>query len=336
MRPEPFRTWTRPLRLQRRLAKQLPEGGGLRLRILTTSCQWDIVELRRDERHLTLVLATRRKIAEDLVHYYYRYFLPVIVHVFSRASPTIGKAVAELSDGSSTRSDHMLFSANFPDALLIPDPEFFNSNGFDRHRRKLSAQPLWHERADVMVWRGATTGRGLFPHQSPDLDAPGVLQRIRLCALLRNERGVDARIYRIVQSCDPDRDENLLAQAGLLGGQVPEDNWLNHKFAFDIDGNTNAWSNLFVRLLFGCCVLKVASPEAFRQWYYDRLKPWVHYVPVDANLANLVERVDWCRSHLAECRVIAAAGQALALSMTVTSETSFAIGQINQHLGHAR
>ncbi len=293
-----------------------------------------MVELHRDERNLTLVLAARDKIAEDRVHYYYRYSLPIAVYLFSRAAPSITRAVIELGDGSFTQSDHMLFSANFPEALLIPDPEFFNSNGYALHRRKLFAQRPWHERADLIVWRGATTGRGLFPHQNPDLVAPGMLQRIRLCGLLKTDRGIDAKLYRVVSPSGSEADEIILKRAGLLGGPVPEDDWLGYKFAIDIDGNTNAWSNLFVRLLFGCCVIKVASPANFRQWYYERLKPWVHYVPIDASLCNLVERIDWCRSHLRECRAIAAAGQALALSMTLETETHYAIERINRRLGH--
>lgn len=62
------------------------------------------------------------------------------------------------------------------------------------------------------------------------------------------------------------------------------------RFALDVDGNTNAWANLFQRLLLGCCVIKVASPFGYRQWYYDDLVPWVHYVPVRADMADLVDR----------------------------------------------
>ena len=333
MRPEVFKKWLRPIRLQRRLKIHLPEAARLRLHIVAKSQQWRMVELQRDERHLTLLLATRQKIAQDQVHYYYRVFLPVVVYVFSRAAASIPRAVAELHDGSTAESDHMVFSANFHDALLIPDPEFFNSNGFALHRRKLSMQRPWHERADFMLWRGATTGHGRFPRQSADLVAPDVLQRIRLCALLKTISGIDAKIHRVVHSSDPNGDHALLSEVGLLGSAVPEDIWLDHKFAFDIDGNANTWTNLFIRLLFGCCVLKVASPRNFRQWYYERLEPWVHYVPIDADLGNLVERIDWCRSHPAECCAIAGAGQALALSMTLETETGFAVGHINRRLG---
>ena len=86
-------------------------------------------------------------------------------------------------------------------------------------------------------------------------------------------------------------------------------------FAIDIDGYTNAWSGLFVRLLMGCCVLKVESPTGHRQWYYPRMEAWRHYIPVAADLGDLQQQIDWCQSHEKECEQIANQGRELALSM---------------------
>jgi hypothetical protein len=37
-------------------------------------------------------------------------------------------------------------------------------------------------------------------------------------------------------------------------------------------------------------IFKVESAYGFQQWYYERLQPWVHYVPVAADLSDLRER----------------------------------------------
>ena len=60
----------------------------------------------------------------------------------------------------------------------------------------------------------------------------------------------------------------------------------------------------------GCCVLRVTSTR--RQWYHHRLEPWVHVVPVAADLSNLIDTLAWCRTQPALCQSIAAAGQQLA------------------------
>ncbi len=154
-----------------------------------------------------------------------------------------------------------------------------------------------------------------------------------MCGMLRSVPGVDAKIYRVVQSSNVEEDTDRLRRIGILGGEIEEQSWLDRKFAIDIDGNGNAWSNFFMRLLFGCCIIKVGSPMGCRQWYYYRLAPWTHFVPVRADLGDLVERIQWCREHPEQSAEIAANGQALALSMTVASETTDAIERINRRLG---
>jgi hypothetical protein len=58
----------------------------------------------------------------------------------------------------------------------------------------------------------------------------------------------------------------------------------------DIDGNANSWDGLFWKLLSNSVVLKVESNNS--QWYYSQLKPWHHFVPVKADLSDLVEKVE--------------------------------------------
>ncbi len=89
----------------------------------------------------------------------------------------------------------------------------------------------------------------------------------------------------------------------------------------------------FCRLLLGCCVLKIGSERGFRQWYYDDLVPWRHYVPVAADVSDLSEKIDWCRSHPDACETIADEGRTLALSMTFEREMARGVDAINRAFG---
>jgi hypothetical protein len=109
--------------------------------------------------------------------------------------------------------------------------------------------------------------------------------------------------------------------------------WGRYKFAPDVGGRINAWSNLFVRRLLGCCVLKVRSQRGFRQWYYNNLVPWRHYVPVRDDMADLVEKIEWCRSHDGECAEIARAGSAFAHAMSVDGEIAEAASRLEAACG---
>lgn len=325
----------RKRRLRRRLSAYLPGAGenSHRIAFVHRLQRPDLVELRRDGRRLTLFLAPLKTFLDERAYNIYSIFLPVVLHVFSRATESVTRAIAELNDGTAVRSDHLLFSSTRADSLLIPDPEFFNTNAHSDVRQTLARQRPWSERNDQLVWRGSTTGWNEFLGADLDLARPNLKQRIRMCGVLKSVAGVDARINRVVQSEDAERDEGRLRQAGILGDTIAREAWLDRKFAIDIDGNTNAWTNFYIRLLYGCCVIKVGSPAGFRQWYYHRLEPWKHFVPVRADLDDLVERIQWCRDHPAECAEIAASGRALALSMTIESETAYATAQINARLG---
>jgi hypothetical protein len=162
-------------------------------------------------------------------------------------------------------------------------------------------------------------------------DDSALRARVRLCLKLASVPRTDVKLRKLV-NVEPDDRVELLSSAGILGGKIRQSDWRRFKFAIDIDGFTNSWPNLFVRLLLGCCVLKVESEQGYRQWYYDRLEPWVNYVPVRADMADIEEKIAWCRSHDAECRRIAEAGKSLAQSMTVETEMRQAVERINQRM----
>ena len=103
--------------------------------------------------------------------------------------------------------------------------------------------------------------------------------------------------------------DNRLQQEGLLRSTVNPRHTVLHAWEIDIDRNVNSWGLLW-KLLSGSCILRVQSSR--KQWYYPRLQPWVHLVPVRADLSDLGEELKWCKHHQRECASIAADGEALA------------------------
>jgi hypothetical protein len=130
---------------------------------------------------------------------------------------------------------------------------------------------------------------------------------------------IDAAISNIVQMPDSESGEQL-ASSGLTGAFLPSTGLEAFKYQIDIDGNTNSWPGLFKKLLSASPVLKVASPQDYRQWYYDRLRPWVNHVPVESDMSDLPEKVRWLRSHDSVARRIGQCGRELALSLDWETE----------------
>lgn len=251
---------------------------------------------------------------------------PSFLYLFSRLGPEVGGMIADLSDGEESGPGIVSGCSRDPGALLVPDCIFVASGGYRHARGVMRDPPAWESRADLVLWRGSTTGTG--PITTPEMRPQDLTGRVGMCLLLRGLPGVDVRLAGVVQSADPAGDRARLEAAGLCATSLSPWLWQTVRYAIDIDGNTNAWSNLFTRLLAGCCVLKVASAHGYRQWYYDRLLPWVHYVPVSADMADFAERIAWCRSHPGDCAGIARAGRALALSLTFQDEIARTVAHL--------
>ena len=211
------------------------------------------------------------------------------------------------------RIDASVDDSRDPTRPLIPDPYCLMTGGYQALRERMQLDPLppWQERLPLAFWRGSTTGS-----KDIDLNTLGLNTRYQLARLSRAlPNRLDARINRAVQCRDEkarEQVEQRLQLEGLLSATVNPWHAGLHAWQIDIDGNVNSWGLLW-KLLSGSCILRVQSTR--RQWYHERLRPWVHLVPVHADLSNLEERLAWCNNHRRECAAIATAGQALAIQV---------------------
>ena len=252
--------------------------------------------------------------------------LPAVLSIFSRTGAPVRTFDADLSDGNNAPAGAMAFCSNRDDVILVPDPVFVNSNGYAEYRNKSFAHP-WADRDDMVLWRGTLTGKGVLTTELMAANDAQLRQRTRMCLILRSTPKTDVKIRKAEGKLEKGHYERL-AGNGLLGGKIRQSDWGRQKFALDVDGHTNAWSNFYVRLLLGCCVIKISSEGGFRQWYYDKLVPWRHFVPVRADMSDLIEKIDWCRAHDEKCRNIAKAGKAVASSMTASTEINDAVRRL--------
>jgi hypothetical protein len=165
--------------------------------------------------------------------------------------------------------DSGAFCSNNARACLILDYEFLCDAGYQDFREACARNPVaWIDRGDKVFWRGASTGRRLNePPAEGEDDDFCCLQRLRLCVAAKNPAVIDRcdiGLSQIVQISQPHLRKRIL-KAPLVKGFAPREQFAKQKFVVDIDGNSNAWSGLFLALHGGSCVLKVESPEGYRQ-----------------------------------------------------------------------
>ncbi len=278
--------------------------------------------------------ALRIAISDDLLRDDPSYFsalwkrLGVFVDLLS--DPAIASAFypCALGDSATEPGRALAFCSNLPGTVLVPDRAFLTRGGYAAERTAASRAPRWRDRDGTVLWRGGITGWGTAFNDTMSPDDAALIQRVRLCLAARGIAGADIKFA--ASGSWPSDIAEAYARAGIAGQPIPQAEWLNRRFAIDADGNSNAFSNLYVRLVYGCCVLKVASAHGFRQWYYDELVAWTHYVPVAADLSDLATRIAWCRDNPDECERIAAAGQAFAMARTVETERTATIAKIRR------
>ncbi|MBV8848822.1 MAG: hypothetical protein JOZ16_04470 [Methylobacteriaceae bacterium] len=203
---------------------------------------------------------------------------------------------------------------------LIPDVYYINHFGYRDVRHSAVSLPMWRDRRNAIAWRGSVTGGG-------DFYSPSDIPRVQLALRCRDIAVADVALFGVHSTMagifPPEQIEAFITAERLEGDRWHMPHFGTYRYAIDIDGHANAWAFL-EKLILGCCVLKVGSP--YEQWFYGDLRPWVHYVPVRADLSDLDERIDWCLVHQDECEWIAQNGARFAASCTYEREVCRACG----------
>ena len=236
---------------------------------------------------------------------------------------TSGAGVIDIEDGSNQGSyPRIAFCSALAQAELIIDEYYVAHRGYATLRREVEAAWIpWDEREPKVCWRGSTTGiQSSIPEEHewhwrwlPRLHLCDVVHR----SYLRDH--FDVGVINTVQ-VENARAKDAILASGFMRPALPRLSFINFRYLIDIDGNANAWNGFFGALLMGACIFKVKSPHGFRQWYYDRLIPGVHYLSIKSDLSNLNDAVAWAIEHPDQCSEIARRARNFALSMNYEDE----------------
>lgn len=219
------------------------------------------------------------------------------------------RRVPILAFGATTSEKH---------CLLMPDPAFLSSKGYSKERSAIEEMNQifpWHMKQPTIFWRGNSTGPGLTD------DDWQKVPRIALCLKakeINDTRAIDVGLSNLTPFSKPEHETRIL-DLDIVRGFVPFFDFLKYRYQIDVDGFANAWISCFTKLASHALTLKITSTQ--RQWYYDRLVPWKHFIPVAEDSTNLREILDWLRNHDAEAHTIADNAFSLTSDITFTSES---------------
>lgn len=174
-------------------------------------------------------------------------------------------------------------------SFLIPDPAYLGELAYKDEIAKIKAwnsQISFADKKPTVFWRGAATGI-CIENELWITTARGRL--VLLANRVNNPDIIDAKITKIDHL--PPEQKKIMADQGVLGEACEFKDFLNYRYIVDADGYCCAWKSLFLKLASNSLVLKILSD--YEQWYFDKLIPWYHYVPLTKDLGNFNSVFKW-------------------------------------------
>ncbi|KAJ7164228.1 glycosyl transferase family 90-domain-containing protein [Mycena filopes] len=163
----------------------------------------------------------------------------------------------------------------------------------------------WEDKASKVYWRGMSNGGMIIGQNYPHF------ARFKLIDIGREHPDLmDVAITRFAETlCEEGCDRAaVLAEYNITGESQPREDLYSFKYALDVDGTT--FSGRFLGLLrSGSLVFK---STLFEEYFNDWLRPFEHYVPVKADLSDLVQQIQWANDNPGEARLIQQRGMEMA------------------------
>ena len=189
---------------------------------------------------------------------------------------------------------------------VILFPDFEALSGYHKELEEVqkgNSLFSWEQKKNQAVWRGTTTGGIFTPHNF--LTFP----RAKVVSLsLEFPNLLDARFTSLVQCKNCKRIKRKFSR--YFSDFLPIHNHFAFKYQILVDGNSCAYARAYWQFFSNCVVLKQDSNSI--QWYYSGLQPYVHYIPVKADMSDLIDQIRWARENDKQAKTISQQAQIFA------------------------
>lgn len=192
-----------------------------------------------------------------------------------------------------------------------------------RHYGPLSEIPVadrpWHTKLNMAVYRGALTGMNKATVKRPDAKTSTDEVEIQWCQLVPRcnlvlqhgtSKLVDAKITKVPHVTgvtEGDRVKPVLNGVRMEGESMNYHDMLQYKAIIMLEGNDVASGLKWA--LFSNSVVMMSKPTCTSWAMEELLQPYVHYIPLDDDLTNVEEQVQWMIDHDKEAEQIANNGR---------------------------
>ena len=185
--------------------------------------------------------------------------------------------------------------------LYLPLDDDFFMNGVCKSFGKL---PSWRDRSSRLCWRGSCSGIG-------GRDSI----RVRFVEeVYKNSTDTNVRLSTWWS-------ENKNIPVEYFGDRVDHRTFFNHKIFFVVDGNVIA-SNHMYAFASGSVPFLVSDGIC---WFSNLIVPFVHYVPVNPDMSDLIKQIEWVNQNDGQAEQIAK-------NARIFANTYFSAGYQHQYI----
>ncbi|KAJ7155278.1 glycosyl transferase family 90-domain-containing protein [Mycena filopes] len=164
----------------------------------------------------------------------------------------------------------------------------------------------WEAKDSRLYWRGMSNG-GMITNTNYHNFA-----RFHAVDLARAHPSLmDIRITTFAETlCEAPacNRTSVIDEYGISGEGEPREDVYGYRYVLDLDGTT--FSGRFLGLLRSGSV--VFKSTIFEEYFSSWLRPFEHYIPVRADLSDLVQKIEWANANPEEARLIQLRGMEFA------------------------
>ena len=159
--------------------------------------------------------------------------------------------------------------------VYLPLDDYFFKNGTNCYFPESLLIP-WKDRSQELFWRGGCSGIG-------------------------GNKSLRVRFVEIIQEYEKNSNvylsnwwsENKNIPDNLFGDRVHYLEFLKYKYFFIVDGNVIASSHMW-GFASGCVPFMISNGI---HWFSSFIKPYIHYIPVEYDLSNLIQQIEYVRTN---------------------------------------
>lgn len=164
----------------------------------------------------------------------------------------------------------------------------------------------WEQKKPIAVFRGASTGKGTTIETNPRLKIAylSTLGKVDTDGVVFLDAGItdwNTRPRKIMGNAYLQTVEINELPFGLIKKLTPLEQ-SGYKYIIHLDGHSAAF-RLSLEMSMNSVILKADS--SYRLWFSHLLKPYIHYVPLKADLSDVYEKIVWCKQNDDACKKIA-------------------------------